>query len=461
MSGYQRGKRFSTYEASVDVEQSQFQLLTPVLSELPHSRRRKENPDRTKIIQSDESSRTAGSGPPLLPLPSRRSESKAQTVNEVQSANSPCLSSSSQKIRFGPGVRKIIARTGRLTRAFGFVDRSCSVSDISEINAIATLTVDMPLLWSSIYRNPFPLLRSSLRVQCQLTNERCALLGRSGIRHHGVGKSSMVMRSQDRSFAEFLGFSSTRGGSRSSASRSSASRSFEIEGGSSVAVQPSPVNEQRGLTPAAAPGRDWLHSGYENLTGPPPKWRQSSLFRMGREIDFYFIEPCKNYYVNENLRDFDPVQTDLDLSTRVYWSESEIAMFITRYIVTPKDFRRIAQTMATSFGQKASGAPELARGCNVSRRDCRGKTEAHCAVCGAGLEVQFTYSYSSQDFYYRFKYFFELKRTIRELKPGKLTLKNRLMRPKKPTTRNKAVDRVRVHTIWKSFILLTRFNYNV
>lgn len=252
----------------------------------------------------------------------------------------------------------------RLLHGLACSDHSYSINQVTQKNCLAELATESLLHYFWFFRTPYPVISNSLPVQAELENERLWLfqnMARGTRNHFTSGKTTMKMRSQDhKSISDLLW-----GGGEGEHPVSN------IQGGGCVGIA---ATESRGN------GRDWLHSGYENLTGPPPKWRQSALFRMGKDVDFDFMENSEKVYLNENLKQNDVVQMENEFESKTFWSESEIAQFIQRYLATPKDFKRIAQAMLPSFGSKGYVAPELAKGSSISHRDCRMKTEVDCAV---------------------------------------------------------------------------------
>lgn len=165
-------------------------------------------------------------------------------------------------------------------------------------------------------------------------------------------------------------------------------------------------------TAVSASSRDWLQSNFENLTGPPARWRTNALVRMGKHVDFYFLKPLcsETIYINENnhlmhrlysssshnqrqnysnnhrhnhsQQQGDTKRRGLSLSSsfpsvssscllwnmddrtggdmNVLWSEAEIQFYINRFLITPKDFKRISQALASQFGPKISSASTAA-----------------------------------------------------------------------------------------------------
>ncbi|EEA08181.1 myb-like DNA-binding domain-containing protein [Cryptosporidium muris RN66] len=90
--------------------------------------------------------------------------------------------------------------------------------------------------------------------------------------------------------------------------------------------------------------REWMQTSSSSLMGPSPLWFDNCMFNFTPSISYGFLNYDKQYVQvwnnNNKIEDAKLYETNLYM-TRL-WSLSEIRTFIEKYLMYPKDFRRIA-----------------------------------------------------------------------------------------------------------------------
>ncbi|XP_053992526.1 uncharacterized protein LOC128883808 [Hylaeus volcanicus] len=192
--------------------------------------------------------------------------------------------------------------------------------------------------------------------------------------------------------------------------------------------------------------RDWLQLTYENIVGPPPKWKSSSLYRMGHLKDFFFLQPFPMVYVPA-AQEVENIQLkDLEYEQSVFWSQLEIEIFLNKFLVTPKHFNRISQAITGTTVAKNLSPTNLSSFVvfSIVPGDCRVKLEAHCV-----------------DFYYRMKKFFDLKCAVEEFRENKNNTKCSLVcPPRKNLIKYQIVERLMLK-LTSTYNELQKFNFNI
>lgn len=334
-----------------------------------------------------------------------------------------------------------------LSRGLGVSHMAFCVAEVPGRNAlartIAALVLDRRLTAEqarALRTSPFPCLRGSIHIERRVAEERRALLLMEQSSASGPGSAAAptlllaegsrhAQRDRLRSSSSASALLLLQSGGGQGPSSSTGSGSHHHRDGSTQGADLTSSLQKKTLhgpgdsnigastdrTGAAGGGglyhrhhsnRDWLQAVYENLPGPPPRWKCSALFRLGGDRDFGFLQPASPstfQYVDNNRVCLDHhhhhaqrvrPSPSSDPSV-VFWSEHEIRFFLLRYFVTPKDFRRIAAAITATNPVAALTHDLKGISSPIAPLDCRAKTKLHCA-----------------DFYYRFKYFFELKRFL-------------------------------------------------
>ncbi|KAL7066971.1 myb-like DNA-binding domain-containing protein [Cryptosporidium serpentis] len=90
--------------------------------------------------------------------------------------------------------------------------------------------------------------------------------------------------------------------------------------------------------------REWMQTSSSSLMGPSPLWFDNCMFNFTPSVSYGFLDYDKQYVQvwnnNNKIEDAKLYETNLHM-TRL-WSLSEIRTFIEKYLMYPKDFRRIA-----------------------------------------------------------------------------------------------------------------------
>ncbi|KAJ1605267.1 MYB domain-containing protein [Cryptosporidium canis] len=107
---------------------------------------------------------------------------------------------------------------------------------------------------------------------------------------------------------------------------------------------------EKGIVHQKQAQREWMQmtSSSSSFIGPSPLWFENSIFRYPAEIEYglYDRDPdfqARVVYTSRNGLICDP--RDQERNIRAIWTLSEIRMFIEKYLMYPKDFRRIASFM--------------------------------------------------------------------------------------------------------------------
>eukprot|EP00923_Selenidium_pygospionis_P000637 GHVN01001015.1.p1 GENE.GHVN01001015.1~~GHVN01001015.1.p1 ORF type:complete len:3386 (-),score=611.43 GHVN01001015.1:8673-18830(-) len=158
--------------------------------------------------------------------------------------------------------------------------------------------------------------------------------------------------------------------------------------------------EAQKLDATAPHHHEWMQAAFSNLTGPSPNWRSSCLTKLKEADDWWSMPaPYTWFQVKQN-----PVSTDDMVAMETYrlklsgWSLSEIRCFLEKYLMHPKDFKRISQALE-----------------NKSLKDC-------------------------VDFYYRCKHQFRLKDRVQLLAERGQENKERKVKTKKQEQRGSLVE---------------------
>lgn len=203
-----------------------------------------------------------------------------------------------------------------MRRSLGSSLGPCSIAEVLKLRRLtgylATHGDKTTLDPAMFLRTPFPLLVGALPVELQMAEEQRLALSAGPLTDGGVPplffasspSASMGMRSRERS---------GRSQSSGSTSASTAQLSF-LTGPSARHGEPLQYtglflrgergqNRESSSTKTFSSSkrfatRDWLQSAYENLIGPPPRWKRSALFRMGQSKDFNFLQPCSTIFLN-------------------------------------------------------------------------------------------------------------------------------------------------------------------
>ncbi|KAJ1614709.1 MYB domain-containing protein [Cryptosporidium canis] len=107
---------------------------------------------------------------------------------------------------------------------------------------------------------------------------------------------------------------------------------------------------EKGIVHQKQAQREWMQmtSSSSSFIGPSPLWFENSIFRYPAEIEYGVYDrdpdlPARVLYTSRNGLICDP--RDQERNIRAIWTISEIRMFIEKYLMYPKDFRRIASFM--------------------------------------------------------------------------------------------------------------------
>ncbi|KAF7458823.1 Myb family DNA-binding domain-containing protein [Cryptosporidium felis] len=107
---------------------------------------------------------------------------------------------------------------------------------------------------------------------------------------------------------------------------------------------------EKGIVHQKQAQREWMqmNTSSSSLIGPSLLWFENSIFRYPAEIEYFLydrdpIKPVEVSFINRNGLILDPVDQERNRNT--IWTFSEIRLFVEKYLMYPKDFRRIASFM--------------------------------------------------------------------------------------------------------------------
>jgi hypothetical protein len=163
------------------------------------------------------------------------------------------------------------------------------------------------------FRSPFPLLRGSKVVEIEIQQENRAFLSKMTYKKY---ESSCMQNQLEHGLYDYRSRSTRERQPRQLSLKNSLPSKYKTKQHSvgmttehnamasstvpdifasnfvSNNLQNTQVNSSKHSS-----SRDWLQLTYENIVGPPPKWKSSSLYRMGHLKDFFFLQPFPMIYV--------------------------------------------------------------------------------------------------------------------------------------------------------------------